>query len=99
MSAIRNRLHVIEIKELVRCIHYHHQSSLMLPSTSLLFRLSILNRVPRPIYLSNFTFRTMSDSANSEKKTYHKKATGVALNTVKKHSKDHDLKLYGSCFW
>ena len=34
-----------------------------------------------------------------EKKTYHKKATGAALNTVKKHSKDHDLKLYGSCFW
>ncbi|KAL6717874.1 hypothetical protein ACLMJK_003959 [Lecanora helva] len=31
-------------------------------------------------------------------KSYHKKATGAALNTVKKHSKDHDLKLYGSCF-
>ncbi|MCJ1273780.1 hypothetical protein MMC21_001573 [Puttea exsequens] len=31
-------------------------------------------------------------------KTYHKKATGPALNTVKKHAKEHDLKLYGSCF-
>ncbi|KIW06987.1 uncharacterized protein PV09_02645 [Verruconis gallopava] len=34
----------------------------------------------------------------SEKKTYHTKATGPALGTVKKHSKDHPLKLYGSCF-
>jgi len=34
----------------------------------------------------------------SEKKTYHKKATGNASNTVKKHSKEEDLKLYGSCF-
>ena len=45
------------------------------------------------------TIRIMSDNANPNQKTYHKKATGVALNTVKKHSKDHELKLYGSCFW
>ncbi|MCJ1357205.1 MAG: hypothetical protein MMC33_007201 [Icmadophila ericetorum] len=31
-------------------------------------------------------------------KTYHKKATGTALATVKKHSKDNELKLFGSCF-
>ncbi|KAF2842471.1 hypothetical protein M501DRAFT_1022452 [Patellaria atrata CBS 101060] len=31
-------------------------------------------------------------------KTYHKKATGTALNTVKRHSAEEDLKLYGSCF-
>ncbi|KAL8696974.1 MAG: hypothetical protein Q9201_007381 [Fulgogasparrea decipioides] len=31
-------------------------------------------------------------------KTYHKRATGAALATVKKHAKEHDLKLYGSCF-
>ncbi|MCJ1288441.1 hypothetical protein MMC26_007798 [Xylographa opegraphella] len=31
-------------------------------------------------------------------KTYHKKATGTALGTVKRHSKEHDLKLFGSCF-
>lgn len=41
----------------------------------------------------------MSNDANTTQKTYHKKATGAALNTVKKHSKEHDLKLYGSCFW
>lgn len=33
------------------------------------------------------------------KKTYHKKATGNAWTTVKNHSKDDDLKLYGSAFW
>lgn len=33
------------------------------------------------------------------KKTYHKKATGNALITVKSHSKEEELKLYGSCFW
>ncbi|KAL9080043.1 MAG: hypothetical protein Q9157_001127 [Trypethelium eluteriae] len=32
------------------------------------------------------------------KKTYHKKASGKALDTVKKRSKEHDLKLFGSCF-
>ena len=42
---------------------------------------------------------SMSDQAKSQQKTYHKRATGAALNTVKKHSKDHDLKLFGSCFW
>ncbi len=42
----------------------------------------------------------MSEDTNTkQQKTYHKKATGLALNTVKKHSKDHDFKLYGSCFW
>ncbi|KAI9735141.1 MAG: hypothetical protein M1834_001729 [Cirrosporium novae-zelandiae] len=33
-----------------------------------------------------------------QQKTYHKKASGAALGTVKRHSKDSDLKLYGSCF-
>ncbi|MCJ1269220.1 hypothetical protein MMC22_009109 [Lobaria immixta] len=31
-------------------------------------------------------------------KTYHKKATGAALSTIKRHSKEHELKLFGSCF-
>ncbi|CAD0014305.1 unnamed protein product, partial [Aureobasidium pullulans] len=35
---------------------------------------------------------------DSNKKTYHKKATGAALKTVEKHSADHELKLFGSCF-
>jgi len=40
-----------------------------------------------------------NQGGNKDKKTYHKKATGDALETVKKHSKDDDLKLFGSCFW
>jgi hypothetical protein len=40
--------------------------------------------------------KTMTDK---EQKTYHKKASGNALATVRKHSKDHELKLFGSCFW
>ncbi|KAG4440012.1 hypothetical protein IFR05_004526 [Cadophora sp. M221] len=31
-------------------------------------------------------------------KTYHKKASGNALATVRKHSKENELKLFGSCF-
>jgi hypothetical protein len=38
-------------------------------------------------------------SNTTEQKTYHKKANGPALNTVKRHSKDNDLKLFGGCFW
>ncbi|KAF2422373.1 glutathione S-transferase [Tothia fuscella] len=38
------------------------------------------------------------EAAKKEKKLYHTKATGAALATVKKHSKDDSLKLYGSCF-
>ncbi|CAO2650718.1 Nn.00g020100.m01.CDS01 [Neocucurbitaria sp. VM-36] len=42
--------------------------------------------------------RKKSQGGDPSKKTYHKKATGNALTTVKNHSKDDDLKLYGSCF-
>ena len=31
-------------------------------------------------------------------KTYHKKATGAAAQTVKRHTREHELKLFGSCF-
>lgn len=41
----------------------------------------------------------MSENPNPSQKTYHKKATGAALNTIKRHSKEHELKLFGSCFW
>ncbi|OKL60122.1 hypothetical protein UA08_04673 [Talaromyces atroroseus] len=34
----------------------------------------------------------------AQAKTYHKKATGEAHETVKKHSKECELKLFGSCF-
>ena len=41
----------------------------------------------------------MSDQQPPQQKTYHKKATGLALSTAKKRSKEHELKLYGGCFW
>ncbi len=41
----------------------------------------------------------MADKSETEQKSYHKKATGAALSTAKKHSKEHELKLYGGCFW
>ena len=56
-------------------------------------------------YLSYFSRPLSSQAASadakpsSEQKTYHKKATGIALGTVKRHSKEHELKLFGSCFW
>jgi glutathione S-transferase len=43
-------------------------------------------------------FKAMTDIADQQK-TYHKKATGNALATVRRHAKDHELKLFGSCFW
>jgi len=41
-----------------------------------------------------------ADSAGGkgQQKTYHKKATGQALQTVNNHSKEYDLKLFGGCF-
>lgn len=39
-----------------------------------------------------------ANTVQSTKKTYHKKATGTALVTAKRHAKEHNLKLYGSCF-
>lgn len=32
-------------------------------------------------------------------KPVQRKATGTALATAKKHSKDSDMKLYAACFW
>ncbi|KAF4632420.1 hypothetical protein G7Y89_g5704 [Cudoniella acicularis] len=40
-----------------------------------------------------------ADKENKKtQKTYHKKASGNALATVRRHSKEHELKLFGSCF-
>ncbi|KAI5250255.1 hypothetical protein E4T43_00230 [Aureobasidium subglaciale] len=39
-----------------------------------------------------------NQNGNPDKKTYHKKATGAALETVESHFNDHELKLFGSCF-
>jgi hypothetical protein len=45
-----------------------------------------------------FQFHNLSDICFAQK-SYHKKASGLALATVKKHFKENDLKLYGACFW
>ena len=50
-------------------------------------------------YYYKFNMTDMNQGGDPTKKTYHKKATGNALVTVKNHSKEEDLKLYGSCFW
>ncbi|KAI9890384.1 MAG: hypothetical protein M1814_004170 [Vezdaea aestivalis] len=49
----------------------------------------------------NSVVRSLLKEEKERKKTqksYHKKATGAALATVKKHSRDNIMKLYGSCF-
>ncbi|KAG9232080.1 hypothetical protein BJ875DRAFT_96377 [Amylocarpus encephaloides] len=49
----------------------------------------------------NSVQRTLLQREKEDKKQqkhHHKKASGLALATVRKHSKDADLKLYGSCF-
>jgi glutathione S-transferase len=52
-----------------------------------------------PTAVSQRLFTNSAKQTKSEtQKTYHKKATGPALVTVKKHAKDSDLRLYGSCF-
>lgn len=64
---------------------------------------------PRPITRTTTLNMSTNNSAtkndldpnqggDSTKKTYNKQATGLALETANAHSKDHDLKLYGSCF-
>jgi hypothetical protein len=49
--------------------------------------------------LVRFKMTDTNQGGDATKKTYHKKATGSALVTVKNRSKDDDLKLYGSAFW
>lgn len=39
-----------------------------------------------------------NQGGDPNKKTYHKQATGEALETANAHSTENDLKLYGSCF-
>jgi hypothetical protein len=58
--------------------------------------------LPFSVQFSSFPLYNMTDpnqGGDPTKKTYHKKATGNALTTVKNRSKDDELKLYGSCFW
>ncbi|KAJ4353433.1 uncharacterized protein N0V89_005162 [Didymosphaeria variabile] len=48
--------------------------------------------------MKNEREKKKAQAGDPAKKTYHKKATGNALVTVKNHSKEDDLKLFGSCF-
>ena len=40
-----------------------------------------------------------SGPQQQQKKSYHKKTTGQALQTANSHSGDSEMKLFGSCFW
>ncbi|OJD38619.1 glutathione transferase [Diplodia corticola] len=53
-----------------------------------------------PFTTSSRLLGNMSDKQQQTdaKKTYHTNATGNALNTVKKHAAENELKLFGSCF-
>jgi glutathione S-transferase len=57
------------------------------------------SRPPSDQVPSRSTMTDTNQGGDPSKKTYHKKATGNALTTVKNHSKDDDLKIYGSAFW
>jgi hypothetical protein len=39
-----------------------------------------------------------TNKTRAVQKSYHKKTTGLAAATAKRHAKDHELKLFGSCF-
>lgn len=41
---------------------------------------------------------TSTNASHKSESGYHRKASGLALQTADKHASDHDLKLYGSCF-
>ena len=78
-----------------------HWSTLLVraPTTPKQHRISPLHFIYNSTSTSIKSFATMADDKKTQQKTYHKKATGNALNTVKKHCKENELKLYGSCFW
>lgn len=42
---------------------------------------------------------TTTATTQDGKKTYHKQATGRALETVQAHAADKPLKFFGGCFW
>lgn len=53
--------------------------------------------IPKTPFVPRIQITKMS--AQKEKKTYHKQATGAALETANAHAAEHPLKLMGSCFW
>lgn len=84
------------------CRAYPHCTISVNSSKSSSYLKSSFRLISNP-HLTSFTVQyKMTDrnqGGDASKKTYHKKATGNALTTVKTHSKDNDLKLYGSAFW
>lgn len=50
------------------------------------------------VYLIFYSNRARKTRTMSAPKSYHTSATGLAAETVANHSKESDLKLYGSCF-
>lgn len=58
---------------------------------------AVSNTASFPQILSRSMATTQQQA--KEKKEYHKVATGLALETVKKRSWEHELKLFGACFW
>ncbi|RFU30015.1 hypothetical protein B7463_g6318, partial [Scytalidium lignicola] len=48
--------------------------------------------------VQRYLMKMEKEEKKTQAKTYHKKASGNALVTVRKHTKENDLKLYGSCF-
>lgn len=47
---------------------------------------------------AQYTQKVRAMSAQNQK-SYHRQPTGLAATTAANHSKEADLKLYGSCFW
>lgn len=52
-----------------------------------------------PVHITRAYSMGETENGDSQKKSYHKKATGTALKTAEAHLDANVLKLYGSCFW
>lgn len=78
---------------------HYYRPLLQTKSPSCLLSHRATLRSPFFITLARSKMTDTNQGGDASKKTYHKKATGNALTTVKSHSKDDDLKLYGSAFW
>ncbi|MCJ1312960.1 hypothetical protein MMC25_006636 [Agyrium rufum] len=73
---------------------YASSSYITLPRKMDFFRRS-LGYFSKPAHDPNLD---TNQGGDANKKTYAKKASGTALFTVKRHAKEQDLKLFGSCF-
>lgn len=83
----------------VFCYHYHYHLSCFYhrPNSFLSAHHKNLEMSdPSPPHLPSHAGKA---PGQRQQKTYPKKASGQALQTVKRHSKPNELKLFGSCFW